>query len=324
MPYSVLLAAELPEPSLARLAGRCQVVRAFPAVEPALFAKATPAADGIIVTSRVRLDADFFDAARKLRAVSTVSVGLDHIDLGCAASHGVSVTTTPVLTDAVADLVLALMVMLARRLPEAAGLAASGRWQEAPLGHDLANKRLLVVGLGRIGREVGHRALACRMQVAFIDRRQDLPDTDGLVREKDLHAALTRADFVSLHVDLNPGTRHLIGADELALMKPTAYLVNAARGGIVDQAALRDALATGRLAGAGLDVLEEEPPDVREPLLAEPRAIVLPHIGSATTETRAAMGALAVDNMLKCLSGERCAYIVPSPVAGPQATGDGS
>jgi lactate dehydrogenase-like 2-hydroxyacid dehydrogenase len=322
-PPSVILAAELPDASLARLAESCQVIEVLPAVDAALFAEATPVADGIIVTSRVRLDGRFFDTASKLRVVSTISVGLDHIDLGSAARHGITVTTTPVLTDAVADLVLALMVMLARRLPESAGLAASGRWQDAPLGHDLANKRLLIVGLGRIGREVARRALAFRMQVAFFDR-QDLFDTDGLVREEDLHSALGLADFVSLHVDLNSGTRHLIGAEELALMKPTAYLVNAARGGIVDQAALRDALAAGRLAGAALDVLEEEPPDVREPLLAEPRAIVLPHIGSATTETRAAMAALAVDNMLKCLSDQSCTYVVGPPLTVPPATKESS
>jgi len=311
---SVILAADLPAAPLARLTEASHVVRARPAVEPGLFAAATPAADGIIVTSKVRLDAGFFDAAQKLRVVSTVSVGLDHIDLVSAARHGVSVTTTPVLTDAVADLVLALMVMLARRLPESAGLAASGRWLEAPLGHDLSHKRLLVVGFGRIGREVARRALACRMHVAFVDRRHDLPEMDGVAREPDLHAALARADFVSLHVDLNAATRHLIGAAELALMKPTAYLVNTARGGIVDQLALQAALATGRLADAGLDVLEQEPPDLREALLAEPRAIVLPHIGSATTETRAAMASLAVDNVLACLSGEGCAYLVPPAV----------
>ena len=316
----VLVAAPLADPLLARLSRSCDVTVVSPAGDPDGFPGALAGAEGIILTSRVRLDAEALRAAGRLRVVSTMSVGLDHIDLPAAAERGIAITTTPVLSDAVADLVLALMIMLARRLPESARLAASGRWTEAPLGHDLAGKTLLIVGFGRIGQEVARRAVACRMLVRFLDRRSDLPTVDGVEREFDLLTALARADFVSLHVDLNASTRHLIGAEELSAMKPTAYLVNAARGGVVDESALRRALSEGRLAGAGIDVLEHEPPEPGEPLLADPRVIVLPHIGSATSETRTAMAELAVDNLLACLQGKACAHVVSnSSASGPPA-----
>jgi lactate dehydrogenase-like 2-hydroxyacid dehydrogenase len=309
---SVILAAKLPDTALSRLEAACRVTAVDPAQAGAANAAALPEAEGIIVSS-MRLDAGFFEAAPKLRVVSTVSVGVDHIDLAAAARHGVVVTITPVLSDAVADLVLGLVIMLARRLPDSARLAASGHWRDAPLGHDLAGKRVLLVGFGRIGHEVARRLLASKMAVAYFDERAAPVPMEGVTRESDLLSALGSADFVSLHVDLNPNTHHLIGAAELAAMKPTAFLINTARGAVVDQTALRTALSEGRIAGAGLDVLEEEPPPLTEPLLHERRAIVLPHIGSATVETRTAMAELGVDNLLACLRGQACPNVVPAP-----------
>jgi len=230
-----------------------------------------------------------------------------------ARERGIIVTTTPVLSDAVADLVLCLMIMLARQLPEAVRAATSGRWNDPPLGHDLGGKIILLVGFGRIGQEVARRCLACKMRVVYWDQRDDLPQIEGVERELDLDKGLQGADFVSLHVDLNADTVHLIGSKQLQLMKPSAFLVNAARGGVVDQEALRKALSEDRLAGAALDVLENEPPPPDEPLLTEPRAIVVPHIGSATVETRAAMLELAIDNLLGGLKGDPGPYAVVGP-----------
>jgi lactate dehydrogenase-like 2-hydroxyacid dehydrogenase len=310
---AVVTSLPVPESSLARLREQCEVTYLSPADDRAGFELAVTAAEGLLVNSHTMLDGDLLRRALNLRAVSTVSVGLDHIDLDVARERGIAVTTTPVLTDAVADLVMALMVMLARRLPEAARAASSGRWNEARLGNDMAGKVLLLVGFGRIGQEVARRSLAFKMRVGYWDRRDDLPRIDGVERELDLERGLQGADFVSLHVDLNAGTLHLIGAKELGLMKPTAFLLNAARGGVVDQEALRRALADGRLAGAALDVLEDEPPPPGEPLLTESRAIVVPHIGSATVETRAAMLELGIDNLLGCLRGDPGPYAVVDP-----------
>ena len=266
--------------------------------DEAAFAAALSQAEGILVSSRVVLDRAVLASAPKLRVISTMSVGVDHIDLDATRQRAILVTITPVLSDAVADLVMALMVMLARRIPERMRAVGEGEWSDLPLGGDLAGKVLLVVGLGRIGREVAARASAAKMVVRYVDSRPDLPSVAGVDRVGALAEGLRQADFVSLHVDLNAGTRHLIGAAELASMKPTAFLVNASRGGVVDQAALVQALAGGEIAGAGLDVLEEEPPRPDNPLLSAPNVIVVPHIGSATTETRSAMARCAVDNLI--------------------------
>jgi glyoxylate reductase len=310
---AVLVTLPVPETSLARLKEHYDVTYLSPRDDRAGFESAVAGAEGLLVNSQTLLDGGLLRRAKNLRAVSTVSVGVDHIDLEVARERGIVVTTTPVLSDAVADLVLALMIMLTRRLLEVSRAAISGRWSEARLGNDLGGKVLLLVGFGRIGQEVARRSLACKMHVGYFDRRDDLPRIEGVERELDFEIGLRRADFVSLHVDLNVSTFHLIGERELGLMKPTAFLVNAARGGVVDQAALRRALAEGRLAGAALDVLEQEPPLPSEPLLTEPRAIVVPHVGSATIETRAAMLELGIDNLLGCLQGDPGPHAIVDP-----------
>jgi phosphoglycerate dehydrogenase-like enzyme len=166
------------------------------------------------------------------------------------------------------------------------------------------------VGFGRIGQAVARRALATKMHVQYVDTRSGLPVVDDVDRAGDLAKGLPEADFVSLHVDLNAETRNLMGRDELNLMKSTAFLINTSRGGVVDQAALTSALADGTIAGAGLDVLQDEPPHPDEPLLNAPNVIIVPHIGSATRETRSAMAQCAVDNMLLVLRDERSPYEV--------------
>ena len=194
-------------------------------------------ADGLLVSSNVAVDRQVLAWAPRLRVISTMSVGLDHIDLDAARRRGILVTITPVLSDAVADLTMALLTMLARRIPEAMRAATGGHWHDVPLGGDLAGKVLLLVGFGRIGQAVAARALAARMRVRYVDARPDLPSVAGVDRVGELAEGLRQADFVSVHVDLNAGTRHLIGHDALAAMKPTAFLVNTARGSVVDQGA---------------------------------------------------------------------------------------
>jgi glyoxylate reductase len=225
-------------------------------------------------------------------------VGTDNIDLEAARERGVAVGNTPgVLTDATADLAMALVLAITRRLPDGVARVRDGRWgpwQPAQdLGIDLAGATLGIVGYGRIGRAVAARAQAFGMEVLHTSR------SSGVA----LDELLGRADVVSLHVPLSPLTHHLIDSVALARMKPTAYLVNTARGGVVDQAALRDALHQRRLAGAALDVTDPEPLPPDDPLLDAPNLLVVPHIGSATAGTRAKMAAMAVDNLLAALDG---------------------
>ena len=263
---------------------------------------------GLLVNSHATVDAVVLARCPNVEVVSAVSVGFDHIDVIEAARRAITVTTTPVLSDAVADLTIALITMTARRLREATDDMGRGLWSTQLLGTDVRGKHLLLIGFGRIGQEVAARALAAKMTVSAFDVRRALPDVPGVERVATLEDGLARADVVSLHVDLNPSTHHLIDAAALALMKPTAILINTARGGVVDQAALTQALLDGRVAGAGLDVLETEPPDPNDPILHLANVVILPHIGSATVETRLAMLDCAVDNLAACLRGEQCGH----------------
>jgi lactate dehydrogenase-like 2-hydroxyacid dehydrogenase len=284
------------------------VVVDFARATPADLAEALRDATGLLVTSHVALDAATLELAPELRAISTVSVGFDHIDLAVAGRRAITVTTAPVLSDAVADLTLALIIMVERRLREAIDDMGRGVWSTARLGSDVRGKQLLLVGFGRIGREVAARALACKMRVCAFDVRADLEPMGGVERVATLDDGLARADVVSLHVDLNPATRHLLDAAAFAVMKPNAIVINTSRGGVIDQAALTRALVEKRIGGAGLDVLEDEPPAPDDPLLALANVVVLPHIGSATTETRRAMLDCAVDNLVACLRGDACQH----------------
>jgi glyoxylate reductase len=296
----VFVTRELPFPALDRLRA-AHDVDVWPDADPpppdALRERAA-AADGLLTMLTDRVDAALLDAAPGLRAIANLAVGTDNIDLEAAAARGVPVGNTPdVLTDATADLTLALMLALVRRLPEGAARVRDGRWgawQPAEdLGGDLAGRTLGIVGWGRIGQAVGRRAEAFGMEVVHSSRSSGL-DRDEL---------LERADVVSLHTPLTTDTRHMIDAAALERMKPTAYLVNTARGGVVDQRALRAALIAGDIAGAALDVTDPEPLPPGDPLLEAPNLLVVPHIGSATTGTRAKMADMAVDNLLAALDG---------------------
>jgi lactate dehydrogenase-like 2-hydroxyacid dehydrogenase len=290
--------------------------------DEAAFLSAISEAEGVLVSSSVFMDRVAIESAPNLRVISTMSVGFDHIDMKTASGRGITVTITPVLSDAVADLTLMLMTMLARRIPDAIRAVASGGWGGLALGTDLAGKKLLIVGFGRIGQAVAARAKAALMDIEFLDARSDVPDAAGARRAPEWASAFATADFVSIHVDLNPGTRGLVGRSELKTMKPTAFLVNTSRGPVVDQAALVESLNEGEIAGAALDVLEQEPPSHGDPILKAPNVIILPHIGSATNETRAAMARCAVDNLAVVLrhgaSPHALSPHAPSPHSRPE------
>jgi glyoxylate reductase len=256
------------------------------------------AAEGLLTMLTDRVDAGLLDACPDLRAVANMAVGTDNIDLDAAAARGVAVGNTPgVLTDATADLAMALILAITRRLPEGIARVREGRWgpwePAQDLGSDLAGSTLGVVGWGRIGQAVARRAEAFGMEIVHASRSSGIP----------LAELLERADIVTLHTPFTPDTRHLMDAVALRRMKPTAHLVNTSRGGVVDQVALREALIAGEIAGAALDVTDPEPLPADDPLLDAPHLLVVPHIGSATTGTRARMAAMAVDNLLAALEG---------------------
>jgi glyoxylate reductase len=263
---------------------------------------------GIIAMLTDRIDADLLDAAPTLRVVANYAAGYNNIDVAAARARGIAVTNTPgVLTDATADLTWALILGITRRVGEGERLLRSGRWNgwvpTQLLGMDLRDAVLGIVGMGRIGRAVASRAMAFGTRVIFTARRP-LADVPADWRAASLPDVFAQADVVSLHVPLTEDTRHLIGPPELAMMKSTAYLINTSRGPVVDEAALADALQSGRIAGAGLDVYEEEP-RVHQRLLACENALLLPHLGSATTGTRERMAMMAIDNLLAVLDGRR-------------------
>lgn len=253
-------------------------------------------ADALVCLLLDRIDATVLARAPRLRVIATCAVGHDHIDVAGATARGIAVANTPdVLTEATAELAFALLLAAARRLREAEALVRGGAWPgwrlDQLLGVELAGKTLGIVGLGRIGRAMARRAEAFGMSVV---------SARGSVA---IDALFARADVVSLHCPLTPETHHLVDTRRLALMKPTAIVVNTARGGCVDSGALADALVARRIFAAALDVFEGEPTlDPR--LLAAPHLVLAPHIGSATTETRTKMAQLCADAVIAVLSGE--------------------
>ncbi len=266
--------------------------------------------DAVVALLSDRVDGELLDAAGpRLGVVANVAVGYDNVDLGACAERGITVTNTPgVLTDATADLAFALVLMVTRRLAEAEREVRTGEprpWTMFHLlGTSVQGKTIGIIGPGAIGLATARRARAFGMSVLLSGRSEPDPAAvDELAAQVvDLPTLLREADVVSLHTPLTAATRHLIGRDELRTMRRTAYLVNTARGPVVDEAALVDALEEGEIGGAGLDVYEDEP-RVHPGLLTRDDVVLLPHLGSATVETRAAMADLAADNVLAVLRG---------------------
>ncbi|MDX2091514.1 MAG: D-glycerate dehydrogenase [Kofleriaceae bacterium] len=268
-------------------------------------------ADALVCLLLDRIDASVLARAPRLRLVANCAVGVDNIDLAAATAAGVLVSNTPdVLTEATAELAFALMLATARRLGEGERMIRAGQctgWAlDQLLGVELHGKTLGIVGFGRIGQAMARRANAFGMHVVYTHPR-DLK-VEG-ARRIELDALFATADVISLHCPLTPETHHLVDARRLALVKPTAVLVNTARGGCIDEGALVEALTSGRLFGAGLDVFQGEP-EINPALYACPRLTLAPHIGSATTETRTAMAQLCADAVIAVLSGRRPANLV--------------
>ena len=280
---------------------------------PADLAEHLKGATAMVAQLTDRIDAALLDAAPDLRIVANVAVGYNNVDVPAARTRRVIITNTPdVLTEASATLTWTLILGITRRVVEGDRLVRAGQWVGwAPgfmLGVDLAGRELGIIGMGRIGQAVAAKAAAFGMRVSYVVSprqagRPAIAGPDGVpYAPKTLDDLLSTADVIAIHVPLTDETRHLIGARELARMKSSAYLINVARGPVVDEAALADALAAGRIAGAGLDVYEQEP-TVHAGLLHLSNVVLSPHLGSATHETREAMAALAADNVRAVVSG---------------------
>ena len=265
--------------------------------------------DGAIVLITDRIDGELLEACPRLRIVTTAAVGYDHVDVPAATQRGVLVTNTPgVLTETTADHAFALMLGFARRIVEGDSIVRQGRWPAwSPtflLGRDVHSRTLGIVGLGAIGLAMARRAKAFNMRVLYTSReRKPGAERDLGVEWRTLDDLLRQSDYVSLHVALTPETRNLIGARELALMKPATVLVNTARGPVVDEFALIEALRARRIGGAALDVFLKEPLMTDSPLVELDNALLVPHVGSATIETRSAMVDLCVDNLIAFFEG---------------------
>ena len=267
---------------------------------------------GLLTMLTERVDTALLDRRPEVRVVANMAVGYDNIDVAAATERGVLVTNTPgVLTETTADLAFALLLGAARRLPDGERAVHEGAWgpwhPTWMLGREIHGTTLGIVGPGRIGTAVARRAAGFGMRVLYHGRR----DAAGFPGERvDLGALLTTSDFVSVHVPLSAETEGMFGAEAFARMQPHAIFVNTARGGVVDQAALRDALVRGEIGGAALDVTTPEPLPPDDPLLEAPNLLVTPHLGSATGATRERMAELAVDGLLAGLAGERPKHLV--------------
>lgn len=276
-------------------------------------------ADAIVSLLTERVDAELLDAAGpQLQVVANVAVGYNNIDVPACHQRGILATNTPgVLTDATADIAMSLILMSTRRLAEGERvIRAQQSWQWGMfymLGTSIQGRQLGIVGMGQIGAALARRATAFGMTIAYSNRSSVAPELAaelGCVR-MDMDELLATSDVVSLHCPYSPATHHLIGAAQLTAMRPDAYLINTARGPVVDEAALAAALATGQIAGAGLDVFELEP-IVHPGLLGLDNVVLIPHLGSATVQTRTAMATLAAANALAVLAGEPA----PTPIPG--------
>ncbi len=300
--------------------------RAIPRAE--LLAKARDA-DGLYCMLTDRIDAELLDAAGRLEAISQMAVGVDNIDLAACTARGIPVGYTPdVLTETTADTAFGLLITAARRFREGLEDVVEGRWGEwdpmALVGQDIAGSTLGIVGLGRIGQAVARRGAGFGMRMLYTKRSRDRSAEEMLgVEYRTLPELLADADHVVVVTSFHPGTHRLIDRDALAAMKPTATLVNAARGPVVDTDALVEALAGGTIAAAGLDVTDPEPIPADHPLVALPNCFIVPHIGSATVRTRILMAERAATNLVAALEGRRMPYCANPEVYEARPAGQG-
>jgi glyoxylate reductase len=321
----VFVTRVIPEVGLARIRAKTDAeVWPDPLPPPAsVLRQKLAGCDGLVSLLTDVLDAPVLDLAPRLKVISNYAVGFNNVDVAAATERGIAVGNTPgVLTDATADMAFCLLIAAARRVVEGHQYTLSGRWKTwEPLGHlgqDLQARTLGVVGIGRIGYALARR---CRfgwdMRVLYHDVRANAQAESELgARRVDFETLLRESDFISLHADLNPQTRGMFGADQFRRMKRTAVLVNTARGPLVDQKALAEALKAGTIFAAGLDVTDPEPPAPDDPLLKLPNVVVAPHIASATVQARDEMARICADNLLAGLRGERLPTWVNPEVEG--------
>ncbi|MGA0025039.1 MAG: 2-hydroxyacid dehydrogenase [Burkholderiales bacterium] len=308
----ILVTREVFDETLEYLRGHCEVLdnqgdRPFTADA---LAAALADRDGVMCCLTDRIDAALLAAAPKLKAVANIAVGYNNIDVPACTARGVMATNTPgVLDDSTADLAWALMLGTARRITEVERRVRNGEWTgwqlKQWLGVDVHHATLGIVGMGRIGQAIARRASGFEMRVLYHNRNRIAAELERKCNASyaSLDELLAQSDFVVLQVPYSPATHHLIGAAQLAKMKPSAILINSTRGGVVDDAALVDALRSGAIRGAGLDVYENEP-KLHAGFLALDNVVLAPHIGSSTEATRKAMAMLAAKNLVAALCGE--------------------
>jgi glyoxylate reductase len=304
----------IPEAGLSRIRAHCDAeVWADPLPPPyALLRQRVASCDGLVSLLTDRIDAALLDAAPRLKVVSNFAVGFNNVDVAAATARGIAVGNTPgVLTDATADMASCLLLAAARRIVEGHLYAQAGRWRTwEPLGHlgqDLVGRTLGIVGMGRIGYALARR---CRggwdMNILYYDiHKSEKAEKDLGAKQVDFDTLLRESDFVSVHTDLNEKTHGLFGAEQFRKMKRTAVFVNSARGPLVDQKALYEALKSGTIFAAGLDVTDPEPPAPDDPILRLPNLVVAPHIASATVGTRNAMAEICANNLIAGVSGQK-------------------
>lgn len=305
----IFVTRRIPQPALDKLSGFFDLEihpKPVAIARKALLSKVKDA-DGLLCILTEKIDSELLRAAPRLKIVATATVGTDHIDLEAAARRGIPVTYTPgVLTETCADFTWALLLSAARRLMEGDRMMRRGGYKGWDplmlLGTDVHGKTLGILGFGRIGQAVARRALGFQMKVLYYDSRRADPETEKSLNAvyADKETVLKESDFVSIHTVLDPSTSHLIGERELKMMKPSSYLINAARGPIVDEKALVSALKKGAIRGAALDVYEKEP-RTAPGLAALSNVVLAPHLSSATFETRTLMGMLAADSLIDYL-----------------------
>jgi len=313
----VFVTRPIPKAALDLLRARFEV-QVYPtdaAMKPPQLGDACRDVEGLLVVG-ARVNEEVLGQASKLRVVANCGVGYDNIDVAACTRRGIVVTNTPgVLTDATADLAFALLLAVARRVAEGDRYVRNGRWKRwefgAMWGAEVHHKTLGIYGFGRIGQAMARRGRGFAMPILYHSRTRANQDLEHELdaRYVDGETLLGESDFVSLHIPMAPETHHLIGARELSLMKPTAFLINTARGKIVDEEALVQALKSHQIAGAGLDVFEHEP-HLHAELAKLDNVVLLPHVGSATGETRLKMAMLAAENLIAALDGRRPPNIV--------------
>lgn len=318
MKPKVYVTRHLPEPAWEKLVDACDVEiwdydtpPAYELIREKILDKV-----GLLCLLTDRIDADLMDTGKNLKVISQCAVGYDNIDLKAAADRGIRVGNTPgVLTDATADMTFALLLSAARRIGEGYDYVRAGKWEtwglSLLLGQEVWSATLGLIGFGRIGQAVARRARGFNMRVLYYDTERNEKAEDEIgVEFHPLRELLNEADFVSMHVNLTPETRGMVGKSVLKMMKPTAILINTSRGPVVDSEALYEALKTGEIGYAALDVTDPEPLPPDHKLLSLPNLLVVPHIASATVKTRTQMAMMAVMNLIAGVKDMKMPYPV--------------